>query len=181
VLPFCLIFLQHISKFTFIIAVRVLVARLFLLFKIYYVCTLNEKAMPFEANLRVHDRAAGACLSACDLMRLSMRPLSGVKVKSRPNINPYILVSSVVGLAFQTTAIRRHNMKNCDIHINVVIETTNNLQSPHAIQVEKAEQVDSDKGSKLTRLKGLAKGFGAVSTFVVGLHKLYELVQEFFQ
>ncbi|PPD46759.1 MAG: hypothetical protein CTY16_08810 [Methylobacter sp.] len=39
---------------------RVLVARLFLLFKSYYICFCSsEKAVPLEANLRVHDRAAG--------------------------------------------------------------------------------------------------------------------------
>lgn len=71
-------------------------------------------------------------------------------------------------------------MKN-DIRITVVIETENNFEPFHAVQIEKAKQVDSDKGSKLTRLKGLAKGFGAVSTFVVGLHELYEIVQGLFQ
>ena len=65
---------------------RVLVARLFLLFKNYYVCLYpNEKAVPFEANLRVHDRAAGVCQSVRGLVRVHRRPLSGVKVKSRPH------------------------------------------------------------------------------------------------
>ncbi len=43
-------------------------------------------------------------------------------------------------------------MKN-DIYITVVINTTksNDLQQPHAVQVEK--QVDSDQGSKLTRFR----------------------------
>lgn len=43
-------------------------------------------------------------------------------------------------------------MKN-DIRITVVIETNNNLQLPHAMQVGKVKQVDSDQGSKLTRFR----------------------------
>jgi hypothetical protein len=40
-----------------------------------------------------------------------------------------------------------------NINITVVIKATesNDLQQPHAVQIEK--QVDSDQGSKLTRLR----------------------------
>ncbi len=49
-----------------------------------------------------------------------------------------------------------------DIHITVVIKATesNDLQQPHAVQVEK--QVDSDQGSKLTHI-------GAYLPLAVGL------------
>jgi hypothetical protein len=61
---------------------RVLVARLFLLFKKLLRLYPNEKAMPFEANLRVHDRATRAVQARANQCAYPRRPLSGVKVKS---------------------------------------------------------------------------------------------------
>ncbi len=40
-----------------------------------------------------------------------------------------------------------------DIRITVVIQINNDLQSPHAMQVEKAKQIDLDQGSKLSRFR----------------------------
>ena len=62
---------------------------------------------------------------------------------------------------------------NNDIRITVVIKQTesNDLKQPHAVKVE--EQVDSDQGSKLTRLKGFAPR--AYLPLVVGL---IELIRE---
>lgn len=61
-------------------------------------------------------------------------------------------------------------MKN-DIRITVVINTTesNDLQQPLAVQVEK--QVDSDKGSKLTR-------FRAYLPLVVSLIGIVQVIVE---
>lgn len=62
---------------------------------------------------------------------------------------------------------------NKDIHITVVIKNTesNDLQQPHAVQVEK--QVDLDQGSKLTR-------FRAYLSLVVGLIGLIRVILERF-
>nr|WP_087148324.1 hypothetical protein [Crenothrix polyspora] len=56
-----------------------------------------------------------------------------------------------------------------NIHITVVIKATesNDLQQPHAVQVEK--QVDSDQGSKLTRI-------GAYLPLAVGFIKLIDFI-----
>ncbi len=59
-------------------------------------------------------------------------------------------------------------MKN-DIRITVVIKKTesNDLQQPHAVQIEK-QQVDSDQGSKLSR-------FGAYLPLAVGF--IFKLIR----
>jgi len=82
----------------------------------------------------------------------------------------------------QITSIQGENMqfKNSI----VVIKINNNLQSPHATQIEKTKQVDSDQGSKLTRFRGFIKDLSAISTLVVSLiaisHEIFEFVRKFF-
>lgn len=106
--------------------------------------------MPFEANLRVHDRAPGPPNARQSTVRIIRRRLSGVKVKSRPYNQSFYSRFFCFGLAhFATINNRRYKMK-CEIHINVVINAVKsiNLGQRHAPKVEK--QVDSDQGRKLS-------------------------------